>query len=162
MKRIILIFIAIVGISGCCKDKAGNLCNADAFEVQPFVQTTTKYRCNGNDEYTYILRSKEQVDSLEPNCFSIGPLAFPIDETNMAYIIIGRLSYHNKDTFLMSSLLKDTCAKRVTYEINMMQRDTTVNCCPYGIGAIMNVFCSVENIPVDYEVEIKYKYVPLP
>ena len=45
------------------------------------------------------------------------------------------------------------------YSISLIQRDTTVLS---NGGAVKGIFCTVENIPADYEVEVKYKYVPLP
>jgi len=157
MKKAIAIFIVCLSIAGCCKNK--NLCTGDAFQVSPFTQTTTKYQCNGNSEYTYILKRKSDVDSLEPNCFSTGPIAFPTNDHEFVYIIMGRMSYYYDDTIGFTLLIKDSCQKKLTYEVNMIQRDTTLWS---NGGGILPVFCSVENIPADYEVEIKYKYVPLP
>lgn len=77
----------------------------------------------------------------------------------MLYIIFGKLSYHLQDTF-ETKILKDNCSKKVIYEINMIQKDTT-RVSFYPDGAIITNFCSVENIPADYQVEVKYKYVPL-
>ncbi len=75
--------------------------------------------------------------------------------------MFGKLSYHHKDT-LVTNLLLDSCSKLLTYEVNMIQRDTTVLRCPYGISVVRSIFCSVEDILSDYQVEVKYKYVPLP
>jgi hypothetical protein len=74
--------------------------------------------------------------------------------------MVGKEFTHYSDTF-QTRLLKDTCNKKLTYEISKIQRDTTKYCCPYGITAVTSMFCSVENIPSDYKVEINYKYVPL-
>ncbi|MCO5280147.1 MAG: hypothetical protein M9931_03700 [Chitinophagales bacterium] len=90
-------------------------------------------------------------------CTFSPPVAFPIDETDMVYIMVGKMAYHYRDTFY-SKLFKDTCSKKLTYEVNMVQRDTVYNTFP----GVVSMFCSIENIPADYQVEVKYKYVPLP
>ncbi|OJV27192.1 MAG: hypothetical protein BGO32_04805 [Bacteroidetes bacterium 37-13] len=149
--------------SGCKKDKCQkqNECKGTPYEISPFIERYGSIFCGVNDyEYTYIFRKRAQIDSISKCTFSPSP-AFPIDESNMAYIMFGKLSYHYKDT-LITNLVIDTCSKLLTYEVNMIQRDTTVLCCPYGISVVRTIFCSVENIPADYQVEVKYKYVPLP
>lgn len=148
--------VFITSIVGCCKDK--DMCKDTSFEVQPFFQTTTKYQCNGNDEYTYIFRDKQQVDSLSPNCFAVGPIPYQVDDNEFVYIIIGRMSYHYNDTIGYTRLTKDSCSKKLTYEVEMIQKDTALWS---NGGGILPVYCSVENIPADYEVEVKYKYVPI-
>ena len=84
-------------------------------------------------------------------------MAFPVDETDFAYIMFGKMSYFRYDTF-QTALFKDTCAKKLVYQVDMIQRDTTHR---QFVGAL-TMFCSVENIPADYQVEVKYTYVPLP
>lgn len=149
-------------VASCKKDKCVKQreCNGVAYEISPFTERYGSVFCGSNDyEYTYILRKKVQIDSISECTFTPSP-AFPIDESNMVYIMFGKLSYHHKDT-LTTSLLLDTCSKLLTYEVDMIQRDTTVLCCPYGISVVRSIFCSVENIPADYQVEVKYKYVPI-
>ena len=158
--RKIIFFITIIAIvvAGCRKNK--NECVGNAFGVNPFVERFYVFWCNNDDaEYTYIFTNKEQIDSLNPVCFFTAPIAFPIDEKNMRYFILGRLSYYERDTF-QTSILKDSCSKKLVYEVNMIQRDTAYYF-PDQRGGILSMFCSVENVPSDYEVEVKYKYVPL-
>jgi len=83
---------------------------------------------------------------------------FPINEDSVVYIAIGKFSTYYKDTF-ETTIVKDVCEKKMFYNINMIQRDTVVLS---NGGAVKGIFCIVENIPADYEVEVKYKYVPLP
>lgn len=150
-------------VSGCKKDKCEKPpeCEGSPYEISPFAERYGSIFCGGNDyEYTYIFRKKAQIDSITECTFSPSP-AFPIDESNMVYIMFGKLSYHHKDT-LATSLLLDTCSKLLTFEVDMIQRDTTVLCCPYGISVVRSMFCSAANIPADYQVEVKYRYVPLP
>lgn len=156
-----MLYIAILSlIAGCCKHRPDeNPCIANQFNIYAITERYSDFWCTGNNEYTYILRSKSQIDSLS-NCYFSPPAPFPVDETNMLYLMVGRMSYHYKDTF-ETFLYKDTCNRRLTYTVNMLQRDTAFNCCPYGIGAVSSMFCSVENIPADYQVEVKYKYVPI-
>ena len=136
-----------------------NNCKGLAFQINPFTQRFGKFSCGSNDyEYTYIFNSSKQIDSLVPTC-RLRNTAFPIDETNMKYLILGRLSYYRGDTF-QTNLLKDTCLKTLTYEVNMIQRDTTRPSF-YPQGGVRSMYCAVENIPSDYKVEMKYKYVPL-
>jgi hypothetical protein len=157
--RKIIFFITIIAIvvAGCRKNKKE--CIGDKFQIQPFLERFGKFSCGNNDEeYTYIFSKKVQIDSLSPNC-SYRQIAFPLEETDMRYIIMGKISYHIKDTF-QTMIFKDTCLKTLTYEVNMIQRDTT-KVSFYPLGATISMFCSVENVPSDYEVEVKYKYVPL-
>lgn len=127
------------------------------FIVSPFVEAYYTFTCGGNlYEYQYIMRKKSQIDSLTDCTFS-PPVAFPVDETDFAYIMLGKMSYHYGDTF-QTSLFKDTCLRKVVYDVSMVQRDTALLQFP---GA-RSMFCAVENIPTDYTVEVKYKYVPLP
>jgi hypothetical protein len=155
-----MVVISVIIISGCCKKQDTN-CKIGSYSIQPFVQKIDAFQCNnGNNEYTYIVNSKAQIDSLAPTCFVTSSIAVPLDEMNMKYIVAGRLSYHHNDTF-QTTLLKDTCLKTLTYEVDMIQRDTTHFCCPFGSGGVVSIFCSVQNIPADYKVEVKYKYVPL-
>jgi len=145
--------------SGCCKHKSEDLCNPTTLTLEPFTEKRTVFQCNSTGEYTYIFSKKEQIDSLDPTCFFIGSVPFPVDETNMVYLMVGRMSYYLKDTISLTELKKDSCQKRLTYEVNMIQRDTVFLS---NGGGIRSIFCSVENIPPDYQVEVKYKYVPLP
>lgn len=153
-------FVIILILVGCCKDK--NLCNKGVIEINPFIERYYYiFRCNNsNTEFTYIFNNSKQIDSLQPTCYFTTPIAFPINETNMKYFLVGKLSYHVKDTF-QTTLLKDTCSKTLTYDVNMIQRDTAYYF-PDRRGGIIDIFCAVENIPADYKVEVKYKYVPLP
>lgn len=150
---------ALLFVSGCCKEK--NSCKSVVFQTTPFVERANKYRCNnGASEFTHIFSNSQQIEDLKPTCFFTAPIAFPIDETNMRYFLVGRLSYHQKDTF-QTVLLKDTCLKTLVYDVSMIQRDTAYYF-PDRKGGILSMFCAVENIPSDYKVEVKYKYVPLP
>jgi hypothetical protein len=161
--RVLTALLALLCLlfSSCKKDCDKNYdCKGVANEIAPFFERYGSVFCGTNDyEYTYILRTKEQIDSITQCTFSPSP-AFPVDGSNMVYIMFGKFSYHHKDT-LITDLSIDTCAKLLTYEVDMIQRDTTVLCCPYGITVVRSIFCSVENIPADYEVEVKYKYVPI-
>lgn len=150
---VVLVLFAFI-LWGCCKNK--NECVEGSFRVQPFIEKYGDFWCTGNNEYTYIFNHKYQIDSLSYCTFS-PPVAFPIDETDMVYIMVGKMAYHYRDTFY-SKLFKDTCSKKLTYEVNMVQRDTVYNTFP----GVVSMFCSIENIPADYQVEVKYKYVPLP
>lgn len=49
------ILILITMVSSCCKDK--NDCKQDIVEVSPFIEKAV-YFCNGNAEFSYILRKK--------------------------------------------------------------------------------------------------------
>ncbi|MFN8287799.1 MAG: hypothetical protein U0V74_13665 [Chitinophagales bacterium] len=102
------------------------------------------------------MRKKAEIDSLADCTFS-PPVPFPADETDFVYIMFGKMSYYRYDTF-QTSLFKDTCSKKLTYQVNMIQRDTT----HWQFPGVMSMFCEVENIPADYQVEVKYQYVPLP
>ncbi len=151
----IVLMLITFALWGCCKDK--NDCKSENFQVQPFIERYYTFTCGGNlYEYEYIKRKKIQIDSLSDCTFS-PPVAFPIDETDMLYIMFGKMSYHYDDTF-QTNLLKDTCLKKIIYEVNMIQRDTALWS---NGGGVLSMFCSVENIPADYQVEVKYKYVPL-
>ena len=153
-----LFLVSLLIIAGCCKHKTETICNPTTFQVIPFVEKYGYFFCGGNDyEYTYTLRKKIQIDSLADCTFS-PPVAFPVDETNMLYIAVGRLSFYRNDTMAETRITKDTCSKKVVYEVNMKQRDTTL--AAGGLGAVMSIFCSIENIPADYQVEVKYQYVP--
>lgn len=145
-------------VSGCCKDKQS--CKGEVFQVNPFVERYSKFECQNNNEYTYIFKSSSEIENLKPTCFFTSPIAFPINETNMRYFLVGRLSYHQKDTF-QTLLLKDTCSKTLVYDVNMIQRDTAYYF-PDRRGGILDIYCAVEDVPADYKVEVKYKYVPLP
>lgn len=147
--------LLILNIGGC-KDK-DKTCKSGAFTVQPFLEKRHVFQCNNSEEFTYIFRKKEQIDSLNPTCFTTGSVAYPTDETNIVYILVGRASLHYRDTISVTQLQKDTCNKKLTYEVDMIQRDTT----HWQFPGVMSMFCSVENIPADYEVEVKYKYVPI-
>lgn len=149
--------ILLLFVTGCCKHKSENICNPTPLPVTPFVEKRHIFQCNNSDEFTYIFRTKEQIDSLDPTCFFIGSVPFPVNDANMLYIMAGRTSYHYRDTISFTELLKDTCNKKLTYVVSMYQTDTTVNIIP----GRRTIFCSVENIPADYQVEVKYKYVPI-
>ncbi len=156
---VVLLFMLLIG---CKKDKCVKQteCKTARYTISPFAERYGSIFCGGNDyEYTFILRKKEQIDSITECTFSPSP-AFPIEDSNMVYIMFGKLSYHHKDT-LNTTLFIDTCQKLLTYEVAMIQQDTTVLCCPYGISVVRSIFCSVENVPADYQVEVKYKYVPI-
>ncbi len=160
MKPLTIFFISglIFIISGCCKHKPDIVCNPASLETQPFIQRFAVFSCGSNDyDYTYIARRKEQIDSLTACTFS-PPVAFPIDETGMVYIMFGKMSYYYNDTFASTHILKDTCSKKLVYEVNMVQRDTTLWS---NGGGVLSMFCSVENVPADYQVEVKYKYIPI-
>jgi hypothetical protein len=160
-----IVTIALSGIcflflAGCCKDKNGTSCKGDSFEIAPFLERYGYFTCGGNlYEYQYVMRKKAQIDSLSDCTFS-PPVPFPVDETDFVYIMLGKTFEYYKDTF-QTTLWKDTCNKKLIYEVNRIQRDTARYCCPYGITAVSSMFCTVENIPADYEVEVKYKYVPI-
>jgi hypothetical protein len=152
---ILLLCVGIFVGTGCCKDKKS--CKGGEFQIHPFIERYAKFECQNNNEYTYIFRNSKQIDSLQPTCSFAVPVAFPIDETNMIYFIIGKGSYHRRDTF-NTSVVKDTCFKTLTYQVDMIQRDTATWEFP---GGVQSMFCAVQNIPADYKVEVKYKYVPL-
>lgn len=154
--KIILLSITILFlITGCCKRKTENPCIATQFSVAPFVERYGTFWCGGNNEYAYILRTESEIDSLSGCSFS-PPVPFPVDETNMVYIMFGKTAYHYRDTF-QTSLFKDTCNKKLIYQVDMVQQDTAYNTFP----GVVSIFSEVENIPTDYQVEVKYKYVPI-
>lgn len=157
VNSIVGVVILLLFSSGCCKDKIDAVCKPENFRIEPFVEKRHIFQCNNSDEFTYIFRRKEQIDSLSPTCFMTGSVAFPVDETEMVYILLGRLSTHYRDTISFTELLKDTCNKKLTYDVSMFQTDTT----PNTFTGRRTIFCSVENIPSDYTVEVKYKYVPI-
>ncbi len=153
---ILLVLIPFV-IAGCCKNKSENLCIANEFQVSPFIEKYGYFTCGGNlYEYQYIMRSEAQIDSLFDCNFSPS-VPFPADETDFVYIMFGKMSYYRHDTF-QTALLKDTCLKKLVYRVDMIQRDTTHRQFP----GVLSMFCEVENVPADYQVEVKYQYVPLP
>ena len=156
--QLFLLLLVMMITSSCRKNKEE--CVGDKFSIQPFVEKFGSFTCGGNlYEYEYIKRNRLQIDSLEDCTFS-PPIAFPVDESDMVYIMVGKEFTHYGDTF-QTQLWKDTCDKKLIYEVNKIQRDTTRYCCPYGVTAVTSMFCSVSEIPSDYQVEIKYKYVPL-
>lgn len=143
-------------LSGCCKNKSD--CKSGNLTLKPFLERIETFDCNnGESDYTYIFSNSKQIDSLQPTCFFTAPVVFPLDESNMRYLLVGRFSAHYKDT-LESTLYKDTCSKILTYDVRMIQRDTALWS---NGGGIQHIFCSVQNIPPDYKVEVKYKYVQL-
>jgi len=155
---VFLLFLTTIILLSCRKSKEE--CVDGKSSIQPFIEKVGSFTCGGNlYEYEYIKRNKSQIDSLTDCTFS-PPVAFPIDESDMVYIMVGKEFTHYGDTF-QTQLWKDTCNKKLVYEVNKIQRDTTRYCCPYGVTAVTSMFCSVENIPADYQVEVKYKYVPL-
>ena len=153
-----LFVLLIVTFAGCCKDKneGRHRCNNLAFTVTPFIEYKNNFSCNDTSKFIGIFRSKNQIDSLSPDCVFTSSVIFPVDQQEMLYLIYGRTSYYYSDTFI-TALLKDTCNKKLTYTIDIVQRDTNHLEFP-GTGF---VFCEVENIPADYQVEVKYKYVPI-
>ena len=153
----IIMVVTIATIAGCHKGRNENECTGNTFAVQPFIEKYYDFTCGGNlYEYQYIFRKKEQIDSLSDCTFS-PPVAFLVDETDFVYIMLGKMSYYYNDTF-QTTLLKDTCAKKLTYGVNMIQRTSTLES---NGGGVKSMFCSVANIPADYQVEVNYKYVPL-
>lgn len=159
MKKAIRIgfFSFVLSITACCKHKTDNdvICNPTSLNISPFIERYGNFTCGGNlYEYEYIKRKQSQIDSLFDCTFS-PPVAFPVDETNMLYIMYGKMSYYRYDTF-QTQLFKDTCSKKLVYQVDMIQRDTT----HWQFPGVMSMFCEVENIPADYQIEIKYKYVP--
>jgi len=153
---LIVLYIIILTLEGCCKEKHN--CKNEPLNIKPFSEKLYIYWCNNGDgEHSYVFNNSSQIDSLKPTCFFTAPVAFTIPEKNMKYFIIGKVSYHKRDTFY-TSLEKDTCSKILTYKVDKIQRDTT----KWEFPGVQSVFCSVENIPSDYQVEVKYKYVPLP
>ena len=159
-KQIVYSTILLVLVSyftGCCKDKEE--CANGTVSVTPFVEKYGSFTCGGNlYEYEYIKKTKSDIESLTDCTFS-PPVAFPIDETDFIYIMYSKLSYFSNDTF-QTTLYKDTCNKILVYDVSMIQRDS-VKVSFYPQGVARSMFCSVDNIPSDYKVEIKYKYVPL-
>lgn len=154
MKKVCFILVVLIAIGGCHEDK---ICKNTSFSILPFIEKYYTFTCGGNlYEYEYIKRKKAEIDSLTDCTFS-PPVAFPLDEANMVYIMVGKMSYYYKDTF-QSIILKDTCNKTLVYDLQMIQRTTILES---NGGGVKSMFCSVENIPEDYEVEVKYKYVPL-
>ena len=161
MRKIIIQLVFLVSLisffNGCCKEKKE--CKNGIVKLTPFIERIETFDCNnGESDYTYIFTKRLQIDSLQPTCYFTSPVAFPLDESGMRYILVGRFSTHYKDT-LESILHMDTCSKNLTYELNMIQKDTTFWS---NGGGTQHIFCAVENIPADYKVEVKYKYVPLP
>ena len=159
MKQIVTtgFLILLLFMDSCCKHKGDNICNSNNASINPFIEKYYVFTCGGNlYEYQYVMRKKSQIDSLTDCTFS-PPVAFPVDETNFVYIMLGKMSYYRYDTF-QTALFKDTCLKKLVYQVDMIQRDTT----HWQFPGVMSMFCSVENIPADYQVEIKYKYVPIP
>jgi hypothetical protein len=157
IKSIALFIISFSLVASCCKDKTNNTCNEGPFEVSPFLERFGYFTCGGNlYEYQYVMQRKSQIDSLFDCTFS-PPVPFPVDETDFVYIMFGKMSYYRYDTF-QTSLFKDTCSKKLTYQVDMIQRDTA----HWQFPGVMSMFCEVENIPADYQVEVKYKYVPIP
>lgn len=143
-------------LSSCCKHKTSDCYNSQ-IPTTPFYEYFQKFYCNNNVEYEYVFRKKEQIDSLLPECFiASGNTSFPVDQNNMIIFAIGKLSQYHRDTF-QTNFFKDTCGKKLTFNINMIQRDTIPWQAP---GAVVSMFSIVENIPADYQVEVKYKYVP--
>lgn len=157
MKNIAIMLICLFVLAGCCKDK-GKECVNGSVELAPFAEIFGGFYCNGNTEYQYVFRKKDEFSALLPNCFFPGGMFFPINEDSVVYIAIGKMSVYYKDTF-ETTIVKDSCGKRMIYNLAMIQRDTTLES---NGGAVKSIFCTVENIPSDYEVEVKYKYVPLP
>lgn len=151
----VFILFFLFGFYGCCKKN--NDCVSSSLKVIPFTERFNYFNCNDSSEKTYVFRKKAQIDSLSPQCEIYFPVPFPIDEIDMAYIIFGKMSYYRKDTF-ETALYKDTCNKKLTYDVTMIQRTDS------SLGSFawpLYMFCSVENIPADYQVEVKYKYVPI-
>ncbi len=157
--KINLLAVAILFlVTGCCKHKKEDVCNPTSISVTPFVQKIEVFDCNnGETDYTFVFAKSSQIDSLHPTCYFTAPIAFPTDETNMRYFLLGRFSSHFHDT-IISTLYIDSCARVLYYDVKMIQRDTALWS---NGGGLQHIFCSVENIPADYQVEVKYKYVPI-
>ncbi len=158
MKPNTIVMVAVIFfLSACCKHKQDDLCKQENHSTLPFVEKFNYVMCDDSSERLYVLTRKSQIDSLEPHCVIPFPIAYPVDETDMAYIIFGKMSYYRRDTF-ETALYKDTCNKKLTYDVKMIQRTDS------SLGSFawpLYMFCSVENIPADYTVEVKYKYVPI-
>lgn len=147
---VFVVSLIISSLLSCKKD-----CKSSDIETSPFVQRL--YYCNDGIEHTYILRRQEDVESLEPNCYFPNSSIFPLDDTDMVYIIFGKMSYFHKDSFT-TKLVRNTCQKTLTYEVKMIQRTKT------ELGEFAwpkYIFCSVDSTPEDYDVIIDYEYVPL-
>ncbi len=160
MKRMTIIIggICLLLVAGCCKHKNDTSCIANDTSILPFTEKRSNFHCGSNNyDYTYIYRKKSEIDSLEPVCSFSPPVPFPVDETDFVYIMFGKMSYFYKDSF-QTALYKDTCLKKLTYDISMIQTHT--DSLTNG-GGVLSIFCSAENIPADYQVEVKYKYVPI-
>src|SRR5690606_19710758 len=96
MKKLCFIITAFAIISGCKKDK---VCKDTLFSIQPFIEKYYTFTCGGNlYEYEYVKRKKAEIDSLADCDFS-SPIAFPLEENNMVYIMVGKMSYYYNDTF---------------------------------------------------------------
>jgi hypothetical protein len=153
---IMLVISLAIFVFGCRKDK--DECKPNIFQVFPFQEKIEVFDCNNDEtDYTYVFTKRDQIDSLNPICFFTAPIAFPTDEYGMRYILLGRFSSYFRDT-LTSTLYKDTCNKVLYYDVKMIQRDTALWS---NGGGLQHIFCSVSEIPADYQVEVKYKYVPL-
>lgn len=158
MKNTMIIFceLVLLLITGCCKHKTESVCNANQFQINALREKYGSFTCGGNlYEYQYIMRRQAEIDSLF-DCHFAPPVPFPVDETNMIYIMVGRMAYHYRDTF-QTTLFKDTCNKILVCQLDMVQQDTAFNTFP----GVVSIFSEVENIPADYQVEVKYKYVPI-
>lgn len=156
MSNKVIAIVILFLVTGCCKHRGHeNPCVANQFNISAITERYSDFWCTGNDEYTYVLRSKAQIDSLS-ECHFSPPAPFPVDETDYVYIMFGKMSYYKYDTF-NTALFKDTCSKKLVYQVDMIQRDTT----HWQFPGVMSMFCEVENIPADYQVEVKYKYVPI-
>ncbi len=156
MKKVLIVSIITLSLYSCCKHKHEETpCIGGSIKIMPFKEKFAGYWCNDNEEFTYIFRRKIQIDSLEPNCSFIGTAVFPVDDIAMAYILLGRSTHYINDSF-STELYKDTCLKKLFYNVNFIQTDTVY----HSSTGIVPIYCFVENIPADYQVEIKYKYVP--
>lgn len=151
--------IMLLFVAGCCKDKnpPSPECTSTSVEISPFAEKIVGFWCNNNVEYEYVFRDRYLIDTLQPNCFFTGSTAFPIDNTTSVYILLGKPTHYNNDSF-STKLFIDTCLKKLTYDVNLIQTDTTY----YAQLSIAPIYCFAENIPADYQVEVRYKYVPLP
>ena len=149
----VVVFFLLI-IFSCCKEKKKE-CYSSNQIVAPFAEYKGDFYCNNNVEYNYIFKRKSQIDSLMPDCFITGTVAFPVDDNEVTYFVFGKLSSYQKDTF-ETQLLKDTCLKTLVYKINMVQRDSNLRSVP----GVLDILCEAQNIPSDYQVTVEYHHIP--
>lgn len=147
-------WISICMLMGCA-DKTD--CSQQATAMQLYSQKTFVFDCNGNMPYQYVFTSIAQVNDLQPNCYLGGPVATPLHEDHVRYLIIGDTLRYKSDT-VTGTVYKNDCAKTVTYDVRFIQRSDTLNDVP-GIGSLFTI---VEDVPEDYVVLFRKEYVLLP